>query len=57
LKLFLKSLAAAALAGAAGAVGQYSTGGTFNPKEMGKVALIGAIIGVVAYLKQSPVKP
>jgi hypothetical protein len=53
-KLILKSVAAAAIAGAANSSAQALTAG--NTKAMGWTAAAGAVIGLCGYLAQSPVQ-
>lgn len=53
---FLKALAAAAIGGISTAVGAYlSTGGDITSGAILGVIISGALVGVVAYLKQSPI--
>lgn len=54
--IFLKALAAAAIGGVATAVGAYlSTGGDLTSGAILGVAITGALVGVAAFLKQSPI--
>ncbi len=62
-----KSLVAAVVSGSANAVlaslgiaGANAVGAqipALDPKQLGTIAVSGAVVGLVAYLKQSPVPP
>jgi hypothetical protein len=57
-KLFLQSLAAAAIGGAATSVTQVvADPGHTDFTHMGPVAGVGALVGVLGFLKQSPAPP
>lgn len=63
-KGWLKGLAAAAITGAAGAIAAgWVDPATFNPffggtwAKLGQMALANAFIGLMAYLKASPIPP
>lgn len=58
---WLKGLIAAVITGVSGAVltavGDAATGTPLEWKKIGAVALVAAVVGVAAYLKQSPLPP
>lgn len=55
-KAFLEGIAAAAIGGAATGGATAISDGTIHPKQVGAAAAAGAIIGIAAYFKQSPLK-
>lgn len=57
MKTFLKSLAAAAVGGAAASIAHSQATGNTDPKQLGITAAVGAAIAVAHYLLESPVKP
>lgn len=57
MKTFLKSLAAAAIGGAAASIAHAQTTGNTDPKQLGITAAVGAVVAVAHYLLESPVKP
>jgi hypothetical protein len=55
MKTFLKSLAAAAVGGAAASIAQVAATGNHDPKALGVAAAVGAVVAVSHYLLESPV--
>ncbi len=54
MKRFLKSLLGAVVGGAATAAMDAVSTGVVDPKQLGKMAVIGGLVSVVAYLKKPP---